>query len=249
MEDQLRILVVAGLTGLLILLRLDAGRFGTAEYDDEAAPGGWHNGLRRFGWYGVGIVLAVGVYELHPAPISTLHLTTGDDRLAMILLGLLAGAAGMAGATAFAWFRYRRLRLPEYRHYPGAAVNAIGTAFIDEVTFRGALLGLTLAASWPAHLAIAFQAVLYALATRLGAPGRSHVMVGISLLIGLVTALLTLATGGIGAGLLGHAITRFAIFVTTGHAGQVRPPGTEMEEVAAGRLPPEGWQVVSDEDA
>jgi hypothetical protein len=247
-EDQLRIFVVAGLAGLLILLRLDAGRFGTAEYDDETASGGWRTSLRRLSWYGLGVLLAVGVYELHPTPISTLHLTTGDDRLAMLVLGLLVGAAGTVGATAFAWFRYRRLRLPDYRHYPGAAANAIGTAFIDEVTFRGAVLGLTLAAGWPTDLAVAFQAVLFALATRLGAPGRSHVMLLISLVIGVVTALMTLATGGIGAGMLGHAITRFAIFVTTGHAGQVRPPGTEMEEVAAERLPPEGWQVVSEED-
>jgi hypothetical protein len=249
MEDQLRILVAAGLTGLLILLRLDAVRFGTAEYDEETAPGGWRNWLRRFGWYGVGVILAIGIYELYPTPASTLHLTTGTDRLAMILLGLVVGALGTAGAAAFAWYRYQRLRLPEYRYYPGAAVNALGTAFIDEVTFRGALLGLTLALGVPTDLAVALQAVLYALATRLGAPGRSRVMLGFSLAIGLVTGLMTVATGGIGAGLLAHAITRFAIFVTTGHAGQVRPMGTESEEVAADRLPPEGWHVVSDKDA
>ncbi|MGH2975009.1 MAG: CPBP family glutamic-type intramembrane protease [Solirubrobacterales bacterium] len=248
MEDQLRILVAAGLTGLLILLRFDAGRFGTAEYDDESAPGGWRNTLRRIGWYGVGLVLAVGIYELHPTPASTLHLSTGTDRLAMILLGLFVGALGTAGAAAFAWYRYRRLRLPEYRYYAGAALNSLGTAFIDEVAFRGALLGLTLALGVPAELAIALQAVVYALSTRLGAAGRSRAMLGISLIIGIVTGLLTVATGGIGTGLLAHAITRFAIFVTTGHAGQVLPPGTEMEELAADRLPPEGWRVVSDED-
>jgi hypothetical protein len=248
MEEQLRVLVVAGLAGLLILLRLDASRFGSAEYDDETAPGGWRNGLRRVSWYGVGVVLAIGVYELHPTPTSTLHLTTGEDRLTSLELGLLVGAAGTVGAAALAWFRYRRLRLPEYRYYPGAAANAVGTAFIDEVTFRGVVLGLTLAAGWPTELAVGFQAVLYALATRLGASGRSHAMLLASLLIGVVTGWLTLATGGIGAGLLGHAISRFAIFVTTGHAGQVRPPGTEMEEMAADRLPPAGWQVVPDEE-
>ena len=140
MEDQLRTLVAAGLAGLLILLRFDAGRFGTAEYDDETAPGGWRNALRRFGWYAVGLILAVGIYELHPTPASTLHLSTGTDRLAMLLLGLVVGALGTGGAAAFAWYRYRRLRLPDYRYYPGAAVNALGTAFIDEVAFRGALL-------------------------------------------------------------------------------------------------------------
>jgi hypothetical protein len=249
MEDTLRSLMVAGLTGLLILLRVDANRFGAAEYDDETAHGGWRGALRRSGWYAVGIVLALGIYRIYPLPVSNLHLTTGEDRLGMILLGLLAGAIGTAGVAAYAWLRYQRFRLPEYRQYPGAAANAVGTAFIDEVAFRGALLGLTLAAGWPADLALAFQAVLYALVTRLGAPGRSHVMLLISLIIGVITGLLTMATGGIGAGLLAHAITRFAIFVTTGHAGQVRPPGAEVEEMAAEQLPPEGWQVVSEEDA
>lgn len=241
-------LVVAGLTGLLVLLRLDAGRFGTAEYDDESAPGGWRNGVRRLSWYATGIALAVVVYEIFPTPQTTLHLTTGDDRLGALLLGLLLGGAGTAVAGGYAWYRYRRLRLPEYRHYPGAAANAIGTAFIDEVTFRGALLGLTLAMGWPFDLAIVFQAILYGLATRLGAPGRSHFMLALSLGTGLVAGLLTSTTGGIGAGLLAHGITRFATFVTTGHAGQVRPPGSEPEEVEAERLPPEGWEVVSEVD-
>ena len=248
MEEQLRSLVVAGLAGLLILLRLDAARFGAAEYDDETARAGWRSTLRRLSWYLVGIVLAVGIYELHPTPVSTLHLSTGPDRLGMILLGLVAGAAGTGVVAAYAWMRYQRFRLPEYRHYPGAAANAIGTAFIDEVAFRGALLGLTLAAGWPADLAVAFQALLYALVTRLGAPGRSPVMLLISLIIGVVAGLLTTATGGIGAGLLAHAITRFAIFVTTGHAGQVPPSGRELEERAAEQLPPDGWQIVSEED-
>lgn len=245
----MRALMVAGLTGLLILLRLDADRFGAAEYDDETASAGWRSALRRLGWYVVGIVLAAGIYKIHPTPVSRLHLSTGEDRVGMIVLGLVAGAIGTAGVAAYAWLRYRRFRLPEYRQYPGAAANAMGTAFIDEVAFRGALLGITLAAGWPADLAVAFQAVLYALVTRLGAPGRSRVMLLISLIIGVVTGLLTIATGGIGAGLLAHAITRFAIFVTTGHAGQVRPRGAEIEEIAADRLPPDGWQVVSEEDA
>ena len=248
MEEQLRVLVAIGLTGLLILLRLDAGRFGTAEYDDELAPGGWRNGLRRLGWYATGIALAVAIYEIHPAPITVLHLSTGEDRVGALVLGLLFGAAGTGAAAGFAWYRYRRLRPPEYRLYPGAALNAIGTAAIDEAVFRGALRGLTLALGWPVDVAIAFQAVLYALATRLGAPGRSRAMLLMSLVVGVVAGYLTVATGGIGAGLLGHAIIRFATFVTTGHAGQVRPVGEEPEEEADERLPPEGWEVVSEGD-
>src|SRR3972149_3994659 len=138
-----------------------------------------------------------------------------------------------------------RPRRPGSRLHPGAALNAIGTAAIDEAVFRGALLGLTLALGWPVDVAIAFQAVLYALATRLGAPGRSRAMLLMSLVVGVVAGYLPVATGGIGAGLLGHAIIRFATFVTTGHAGQVRPVGEEPEEEADERLPPGGWGVVS----
>ena len=37
--------------------------------------------------------------------------------------------------------------------------------------------------------------------------------------------------GGIGAAFLGHAITRFAVFLCTGHAGQTKPRGREAEEI------------------
>ena len=47
MEAQIRILLVVAHALLLILLRFDAYRFGTAEYDDESAPGDWRDGSRR----------------------------------------------------------------------------------------------------------------------------------------------------------------------------------------------------------
>ena len=242
--EELRTLVVLALIGLLILLRFDAYRFGAAEYDDETAPGGWRNGARRFTWYTIGVALVIAIYQLHPRPVATHHLTPGGDRGAAILLGLAFGLAGTAVAAAFALWRYRRLRLPGWRDYPGAIANSIGTALIDEVAFRGAIMGLLLALTWPAPLAIAFQAILYGLATRLGAPGRSLGMLLISLAVGVVGGWLTFATAGIGAAFLGHAITRFAIFVCTGHAGQVRPVGHEPEEELAERMPPEGWKIV-----
>ena len=52
-----------------------------------------------------------------------------------------------------------------------------------------------------------------------------------SLVIGLVGGWVTVVTGGIGAILLAHAVTRFAIFVATGHAGQVTPSAAFDEEV------------------
>ena len=46
-----------------------------------------------------------------------------------------------------------------------------------------------------------------------------------ALAMGLVGGWLTAATGGIAAAFLGHAITRFAVFLCTGHAGQTKPRG------------------------
>ena len=93
-------------------------------------------------------------------------------------------------------------------------------------------------------LAILGSALVYALATRLGAPGRDKYMLVLALLIGLVGAWATLLTGGIGAAFLGHAITRVAVFLTTGHAGQPPAKGTEVEDVEKRRRTPEGWRAV-----
>jgi hypothetical protein len=246
MEAELRALIVLGLTGLLVLLRRDAVRFGTAEYDDESAPGGWRTGLVRLAWYAVGLGLAAALFAVHPSPSEALNLGVGDDRATAIALGLLFGLGGAVVAAGYAWLRYGRLRLPAARTYPGAILNSVCTAFIDEVAFRGAILGLLLATGLPAVWAIIIQDLLYGLTTRLGAPGRSRAMLLVSLGVGAVAGVLTVATGGIGAAVLGHSITRFSIFVCTGHAGQVRPQGQEPEEAAADRLPPDGWQVVGE---
>ena len=69
-------------------------------------------------------------------------------------------------------------------------------------------------------------------------------MLVLALLIGLGAGWLTIATGGIGAAFLGHAITRFAVFLCTGHAGQVAPRGREDEDIEKRRRPPDGWRVV-----
>ena len=249
MEESLRSLVVIAFTGLLVLLRFDAFRFSAAEYDDELAPGGWRNAAKRFAWYGLGLLLAFAIWRIHPSPVADLHLGIGDNRTRALVLGLGFGVAGTFVAAAFAWFRYRRFRFPQIRYYPGAFFNSVGTAIIDEVCFRGAILGLlVVGVGLPVDMAIIAQAVLYGLATRLGAPGRSRIMLAMFVGLGLVAGLLTIETGGIGAALVGHAITRFAIFITTGHAGQIRPLGEEPEEEEAERLPPEGWEIVRDSD-
>jgi len=59
----------------------------------------------------------------------------------------------------------------------------------------------------------------------------------------------TAVTGGIAAAFLGHAITRFAVFLCTGHTGQPMPRGREVEEIEARRRPPKGWRIVGSRDS
>ena len=54
----------------------------------------------------------------------------------------------------------------------------------------------------------------------------------------------TIQTGGIGAAFLGHAITRVALFLTTGHAGQVARRGREEEDIENHLETPDGWNAV-----
>jgi hypothetical protein len=244
METTIRILIALALTGLLIMLRLDAPRFGAAEYDEPLVGEGRVRALgRRLSWYLLGVGIVAAILVVHPAPAADLGLTVGD-RSGGIVLGVFLGLAGVLQAVALAWFHYGRVRLPDPAMYPGALTNEILTAFIDEATFRGAVLGFMLWAGVDPTLAIVAQALTYTLATRLGAPGRDRYMFVLSLAIGLVAGWATVATSGIGAAFLGHAITRVAVFLVTGHAGQPAPPGREAEDVEKRRRAPDGWRPV-----
>jgi hypothetical protein len=240
-EEGLRILVGLGLTLLLVMLRLEAERFHAAEYD-EPVRGRKPSVLRRLAWYVLGVGGVVTLFFVHPAAEQELFLQAGDQ--SGILLALVLGGLGVGQAVALALLHYRRLRLPNIAAYPGALVNEIVTAFIDEAVFRGAVLGYFLWVGADTNLAILGQTVIYALATRLGAPGRDRYMLVLAILIGLVGGWATLETGGIGAAFLGHAITRVAVFLTTGHAGQPPARGTEPEEVEKRRRTPDGWRAV-----
>ncbi|HEX4898661.1 MAG TPA: CPBP family intramembrane glutamic endopeptidase [Candidatus Limnocylindrales bacterium] len=240
-----RTVIAFGLTLLLVLLRLEAQRFGAAEYDEPIGgrpPPLW----RRLAWYGIGVGGVVAILWVHPAPGVELFLSPGDGG---ILFGLLLAGAGAASAVGIAWWRYHHVRLPDVAAYPGAIVNEIATAFVDEAVFRGALLGFVVLAGTDPNIAIIAQAFAYTLATRLGAPGRNRAMFLLSLLIGLVAGWVTILTGGIAASFMGHAVTRVAVFLTTGHAGQPAPRGTELEEIERRRRTPEGWRIVAGRDA
>jgi membrane protease YdiL (CAAX protease family) len=151
---------------------------------------------------------------------------------------------GILVAVSFATIRYHRIRFPDSMSYPGAVLNSVATAFIDEATFRGALFGLLLATDMNPSLANLIQTIAYAITTRLGAPGRDRYLLVLTLGMGLIGGWLTAATGGIAAAFLGHAITRFAVFLSTGHTGQTKPRSREAEEIEKRRRPPEGWRVI-----
>jgi len=240
-------LIVIGLTMLLVLLRLDAERFGTAEYFESTRDGERPRIRRRLAWYGLGAALVVAIFAIHPAPETELFLSSGD-RLGAVLGGLIFAGIGIAQAIAFATVRYQRIRFPDTRSYPGALLNSTATAFIDEATFRGAIFGTLLMLGLEANLANVIQALLYALTTRLGAPGRDRYLLVLTLAIGIIGGWLTAVTGGIAAAFLGHAVTRFAVFLCTGHTGQPMPRGREVEEIEARRRPPKGWRIVGSRD-
>jgi hypothetical protein len=239
----LRRLIAIGLVLVLVMLRLEAERFGAAEYDEAAGDGRSPSLRRRLAWYITGLALVVTIFVVHPAPQAELFLGSGD-RLAAIVGGLFYGLIGTAQAIAFAWLRYKALRLPAINSYPGALLNAVATAFIDEAAYRGVLLGVLLGAGVNATTANVLQALVYALSTRLGAPGRDRYMLVLALLIGLAGGWLTAATGGIAAAFLGHAVTRFAVFLCTGHPGQVALRGSETEDIERRRRPPDGWRII-----
>ena len=247
MTEELRVLVAFGLGMLLLLLRLDAERFGAAEYD-EAVGSAPLSLRRRLAWYVLGVALIAAVYLIYPRTAHHLPLGLGD-RLGAVILGFTYGALGVAQAWAFATYRYGRLRLPDPDSYPGALVNAVMTALVDEAAFRGIFMGFLLAAGLEPLVAIVIQALVYTLCTRTGARGRASYMFWLSLGIGFVSGWATVVTGGIGAAFLGHAITRFAMFLATGHAGQAAPRGGEVEEVLRRRLLPDGWRVVGTREA
>jgi hypothetical protein len=238
----LRTLIAVGLALLLVMLRLEAASFSAAEYDDTI-DGRAPSIRRRIAWYAIGLLLVAAILVVHPSPRADLFLGPGDRPLA-ITYGFLYAAAGTAIALGVAFYRYRRLRFPDVWSYPGALLNAVITALIDEVTFRGAIFGVILLTGLNPNAANAIQAILYALATRLGAPGRNRYMLVMAILVGVAGGWVTAITGGIAAAFLGHAVTRFAVFLSTGHAGQFAPRGREVEEIEEKRRPPKGWRVI-----
>jgi hypothetical protein len=238
-----RELMTVGLVLILIMLRLDAERFGAAEYDEASRDGRAPSLRGRLAWYFLGIGLIVVINVVHPDPRAVLFLGPGD-RIGALVGGFVFGVIGAVQAVVFARIRYHHFRLPNVSQYPGALLNAVATAFIDEATYRGVLFGLLIATGVNPSVANVVQALIYTLSTRLGARGRDRYMLVITPLIALAGGWLTYATGGIAAAFLGHAITRLAVFICTGHAGQVAQRGGEAEDIERRRRTPDGWRVI-----
>src|SRR5262245_5853404 len=249
MEGDLRVLVGLGITLLLVMLRLEAERFGAAEYD-EPVRGRRPSILRRLAWYILGVGGVTLLLFVHPTAEQSLYLQVGDR--AGIILALIIGGIGIGQAVGLAYLHYHRLRFPDIAAYPGGVINEVLTAFVDEAVFRGGVLGyfMWVLSSTDAppgtisSLAILGSTVVYVLATRLGAPGRDRYMLILATLIGLICGWATLLTGGIGASCVGHAMPRIAVFLTTGHAGQPPARGTEVEDLEKRRRMPDGWHAV-----
>ena len=181
---------------------------------------------------------------IHPAPQTDLFLGTGD-RLGAVLGGLVFAGIGVAQAVAFATFRYHRIRFPDTASYPGRAaeLDRHGVHRRGHVPWRDLRHADRRRPGGEPRRNVV-QTLLYALATRLGAPGRDRYLLATTIGIGLIGGWLTAVTGGIAAAFLGHAVTRFAIFLCTGHTGQTLPRGREVEEIEKRRRPPDGWRVI-----
>jgi hypothetical protein len=222
--EEAQYLLFVGFAALMFLLRLDAKRFSAAEWDTE--DGEWRVWLPRLSWYGAGLALALLIFALHPSPVADLNLSLAPDRGEAMVLGLAYGGAGIIAAFVVAIVRNGHISFPRPARYPGGVLSSVGTAFFDEFLFRGVLLGLLLTLDLPDWLAVAAAAFIYAGAVRAGTGSRGVVMVLVWLTIGLVGGFLAIMTAGIAAAFIGHAITRFALFMTMG-----QPEQAAMEQV------------------
>jgi hypothetical protein len=213
-----------GMAALMFILRLDARRFSAAEWDTQ--DGDWRVWLGRISWYAGGLALALLIFALHPSPVAELNLVLAPDRAEAMVYGLLYGGAGIVAAFILAIAVHGRISFPSPGRYPGGVLTAVGTAFYDEWLFRGVLLGLLLMLNLPDWLAVLSAAVIYAFTVRAVTGSRGLPTLGLWFAIGLVGGALVLTTLGIAAAFVGHAITRFALFMTMG-----QPERAAIEEV------------------
>lgn len=251
MPPIIQFFLFVGFTGLMFLLRLDARRFSAAEWDTQ--DGEWRVWMARISWYAAGLALGLLIFALHPSPVAELNLVLAPDRGEALLLGLVYGGLGLIAAFVIAIARNGRISFPSPSRYPGGVLTTVGTAFFDEFLFRGVLLGVLLTLDLPDWLAVTTAAFIYAAAVRASTGSRGVLLLGVVLAMGFIGGFLVLATGGIAAALVGHALTRFGLFLTMGQPErvvieQVRPVTGGTGDRGAYVIPPRGYRRGGDED-
>lgn len=244
LENELRVLMTLGFGLLLILLRIQAPLFGVAEYL-EARPYGRPTSLwRKLSWLLIGLALLVAIWFIVPDP-ADLFLVFGE-RSRVIVGGVAYAAIGCVVIAALVLIRARSIVFPPMAAYPAGILSAVGTAFLDEATFRGVLLGMLLAVGLEPLPAIVVQTLVYALATRTGANGGDVALLVLAVGAGLLGGWLTIESGGIAAAFFGHAVSLVALFLLTGGLMDTRPvPEAESSE----DLGPSGWDEVDRRDS
>jgi hypothetical protein len=211
--DELRIAAAIGLVGLLLLLRFDASRFGAAEYDPGADLDTAGALVSRASWPILAIALAALLAFVLPGGMPILGLDAGQAAFGPTVgMSFAISALGLGLLLWVTWLTGRRWppAIAKPRFWPRAALNASGTALVDEIVFRGVLFALLLAMGVPTWAAFLMQLLTYGLATRLGAAVETLPLLAAVLVLGAVNGWLVLVTGGIVAPLIVHAVLRFA---------------------------------------
>ena len=189
--------MVLGLLLLLVILRFDAERFNAAEYDDIDRWGRTPSLLRRLAWYILGIGGILARAQIHPDPAERalpgprrpprgghprprLRGDRGGDRRGhrARTATTTSGSRRPACIPAQDHSTRSRRRSSTRRSSAGSCSASCSPRGMDPERWR-----------------TSSRRIMYALATRLGAPGRPWYMLVTSLVIGLAGGWLTGITG------------------------------------------------------
>ena len=228
--DDLRVLVGLGLTLLLVMLRLEAERFGAAEYD-EIGVRGRRPSLRCAGSPGTSSGCRPGrrACVVHPdagsGPVPAGSATAPRRSSAA---SCSAAVGHRCRPSAFAWLPLPP-PAPARTSQPTRArsLNALahGVHRRGRVPRRAPRLPARRRACRRVASRSSSRRSCTCWRRASGAPGRDRYMLVLSSSIGLVGGWATIITGGIGAAFLGHAITRFARLPGDRPRRPAAPPG------------------------
>ena len=219
---------------LMFLLRLDAKRFSAAEWDTAGRRVARVAGAAQ-SWYAAGLALALLIFALHPSPVADLNLVLAPDRGEAMRLRPRSSAEPASWPPS-CWPSCATVASASPRpvRYPGGVLTAVGTAFFDEWLFRGVMLGLLLSLGLPDWLAVVSAAFIYAVAVRAGTGSRGILM--LRTVAGHRPRRRRAGAHRPPASrprFVGHAITRFALFMTMGPPERAAVDAGAAAELAA----------------